>query len=53
MEPDLSTRATSREHLLRLEIRALEERDRAGYSKLPQQKDEARMWEAEAIWPEE
>jgi metal-responsive CopG/Arc/MetJ family transcriptional regulator len=46
-------RAALREHLLRLEARAMEERDRAGYLKLPQQRDEARAWEAEAAWPAE
>jgi metal-responsive CopG/Arc/MetJ family transcriptional regulator len=42
-----------REHLRRLEVRALEERDRAGYSRQPQQRDEVQTWEAEAAWPEE
>ena len=46
-------REALREHLRRLEIRAMEERDRAGYLKLPQQLDEARAWEAEAAWPAE
>jgi metal-responsive CopG/Arc/MetJ family transcriptional regulator len=38
-----------REHLLQLERRALEDRDRQGYSRKPQ---EASPWEAEAAWPE-
>lgn len=42
-----------REHLRRLAIRDLEERDRAGYSKQRQARDEARVWEAEAVWPAE
>jgi metal-responsive CopG/Arc/MetJ family transcriptional regulator len=42
-----------REHLQRLEIRAREERDRAGYLKQPQARDETLAWEAEAAWPEE
>ena len=42
-----------REHLQRLEIRALEERDRAGYSKQPRAQDESLLWEAEAAWPAE
>jgi metal-responsive CopG/Arc/MetJ family transcriptional regulator len=46
-------RAALREHLRRLEVRALEERDCAGYSKLPQERDEAHPWEAEAAWPAE
>jgi len=41
-----------REHLRRLEIRSLEERDREGYLRQPQNKDELRLWEAEAVWPE-
>ena len=36
-----------REHLRRLEVRALEERDREGYSRKPQSVHEARL-EAEA-----
>jgi metal-responsive CopG/Arc/MetJ family transcriptional regulator len=46
-------REALREHLRRLEIRALEARDRAGYTKMPQQRDEVQAWEAEAAWPEE
>lgn len=46
-------REALREHLRRLEVRAMEERDRAGYLRLPQQPDEAQAWEAEAVWPEE
>ena len=42
-----------REHLRRLEIRALEERDRDGYAKEPQMHAEALVWEAEAAWPGE
>jgi metal-responsive CopG/Arc/MetJ family transcriptional regulator len=42
-----------REHLRRLTIRDLEERDRAGYSKKRQTRDEASSWEAEAVWPPE
>lgn len=41
-----------REHLRRLEIQALEQRDRDGYAKAPP-RDEARVWEAEAAWPSE
>jgi metal-responsive CopG/Arc/MetJ family transcriptional regulator len=40
-----------REHLQKLEIRALEERDRAGYAKHPQAEGDAEFWEAEAAWP--
>jgi len=46
-------REALREHLRRLEIRAMEERDRVGYSRLPQQRDEMRAWELEAVWPAE
>jgi metal-responsive CopG/Arc/MetJ family transcriptional regulator len=42
-----------REHLRRLEIRALEERDRQGYLRRPEVPDESRVWEAEAAWPAE
>jgi metal-responsive CopG/Arc/MetJ family transcriptional regulator len=42
-----------REHLRRLEIRALEERDREGYSRQARAQDESRGWEAEAAWPAE
>jgi metal-responsive CopG/Arc/MetJ family transcriptional regulator len=40
-----------REHLRRLEIREKEERDRAGYARKPQERDEVIAWEAEAAWP--
>jgi metal-responsive CopG/Arc/MetJ family transcriptional regulator len=40
-----------REHLRRLAIRELEERDRAGYSSRRQANDESSAWEAEAVWP--
>ncbi len=42
-----------REHLRRLEIRDREERDRAGYSKQRQSRDEVSAWEAESVWPAE
>ncbi len=41
-----------REHLQRLEVRILEERDRQGYTKKPAS-DEFTKWEAEAAWPAE
>jgi metal-responsive CopG/Arc/MetJ family transcriptional regulator len=46
-------REALREHLRRLEMRAREERDRAGYSPRPQVQDESHLWEAEAAWPAE
>ena len=42
-----------REHLQRLEVSALEERDRQGYSKQAQASSESGAWEAEAAWPPE
>jgi len=41
-----------REHLLQLELRASEERDRQGYSRQSQSETETRAWESEATWPE-
>jgi hypothetical protein len=35
------------------ELAALEERDRQGYTKQPQQLDEILEWEREAAWPAE
>jgi metal-responsive CopG/Arc/MetJ family transcriptional regulator len=46
-------REALREHLRRLEVRALEARDREGYMRYPQDVEEARRWEAEAVWPVE
>jgi metal-responsive CopG/Arc/MetJ family transcriptional regulator len=42
-----------REHLRRLAIRDREERDRAGYSRVRQNGNDASVWEAEAVWPAE
>ena len=42
-----------REHLRGLQLRASEERDRAGYLRQAQAEAEARDWESEATWPEE
>lgn len=42
-----------REHLRRVELRALEERDRAGYAKHAPALGDPRGWEAEAVWPGE
>jgi hypothetical protein len=39
-----------REHLRRLHLRTLEERDRHGYETVPQDAELAR-WESEAAWP--
>jgi metal-responsive CopG/Arc/MetJ family transcriptional regulator len=39
-----------REYLQRLDLRAKQERDREGYLKHPQTRDESHMWEGEAAW---
>ena len=41
---------TPQGRLRRLELQACEERDRRGYVKLPQQREEAHLWEAEEAW---
>lgn len=42
-----------RAHLRRLEIAALEDRDRQGYLHHPSAPQDANAWEAEAVWPQE
>ena len=42
-----------REHLRRLEVSALEARDRDGYVRKPRAIDESLLWEGEAAWPDE
>ena len=42
-----------RQHLLRLEIRTREQRDREGYARQPHAHDESLIWETEAAWPAE
>ncbi len=42
-----------REHLRRMEIRALEEQERAAYARLPQTESELLSWDPGAVWPEE
>lgn len=46
-------REALKEHLLRLEVRSKEDRDRQGYAKRPQVRNESEIWEAEAAWPAE
>jgi metal-responsive CopG/Arc/MetJ family transcriptional regulator len=46
-------REALREHLRKLEIAALEERDREGYRKHPEDLAEVLGWEQVATWPEE
>jgi metal-responsive CopG/Arc/MetJ family transcriptional regulator len=46
-------REALRQHLRRLSIREMEERDRQGYLERPQNRSESQAWEAEAAWPEE
>lgn len=41
------------EHLKRLHLRDLEERDRRGYRAKPQREEEFRPWEEVAAWPED
>ncbi len=41
------------EYLRKLDLKAKEERDRAGYAMQPAGRDEALIWEAEAAWPPE
>lgn len=42
-----------REHLRKLQVREMEQRDRDGYTKQPQMDQESLRWEAEAVWPAE
>jgi metal-responsive CopG/Arc/MetJ family transcriptional regulator len=42
-----------REHLRRLAVQSMEERDRAGYSERPPALDESALWESEAVWLKE
>jgi metal-responsive CopG/Arc/MetJ family transcriptional regulator len=46
-------REALRQHLRRLEILALEQREREGYLRQPEDAVDARMWAAEAVWPPE
>jgi len=46
-------REALREHLKRIEVRNNEERDREGYARQPQARDESPLWEAEVAWPAE
>jgi len=41
------------EHLKRLHLRDMEERDRRGYRAKPQSKEEYRPWEDVAAWPKD
>lgn len=41
------------EHLKRLHMAELEERDRRGYQGQPQRLEEFRPWEETAVWPED
>lgn len=41
------------EHLKRLHVWELEERDRRGYEVKPQRVEESRRWEEIAAWPED
>ena len=46
-------RQALQEHLKRLRVLDLEERDRRGYRARPQRIEEYRGWEEIAVWPEE
>jgi metal-responsive CopG/Arc/MetJ family transcriptional regulator len=46
-------REALRAHLRRLELAALEDRDRQGYTRRPSAPSDAHAWEAEAAWPQE
>lgn len=46
-------REALREHLRRMEIRAMEEQEREAYRKQPQMAREIRAWEEAAAWPAE
>jgi metal-responsive CopG/Arc/MetJ family transcriptional regulator len=41
------------EHLRRLRVLELEERDRRGYQARPQQSEESLSWEEAAAWPKD
>jgi metal-responsive CopG/Arc/MetJ family transcriptional regulator len=42
-----------REHLRKLEVHAMEERERQGYLGKPQNPADFQAWEKEAVWPDE
>jgi len=42
-----------RAHLRKLHIRALEDQERAAYTRQPASLEESLMWEGEAAWPAE
>lgn len=46
-------RQALKEHLQRLAVRDLEERDARGYRAKPQRKEEFEPWEDAAVWPEQ
>jgi metal-responsive CopG/Arc/MetJ family transcriptional regulator len=46
-------RRALREHLERLRVADLEDRDRRGYQVQPQRVEEYRLWEEAAAWPDE
>jgi hypothetical protein len=46
-------RLALREHLKRLHILELEQRDRRGYQAQPQKKADIKAWENAAAWPED
>jgi metal-responsive CopG/Arc/MetJ family transcriptional regulator len=46
-------RQALQEHLKRLHVLELEQRDRRGYTAQPQREEEYRAWEEVAVWPQD
>jgi len=46
-------REALRAHLTRIDIQAKEARERAGYKRVPDSRQEAAEWEIESAWPRE
>ena len=53
VDRDVKGSSLPHKHLRRPEVRASEERDRDGYYRQPQARNEPFDWEAEAVWPAE
>ncbi len=52
MDRSARSRNALQEHLRRVHVLDLEERDRRGYQAQPQRIEEYRTWEEAAAWPE-
>jgi metal-responsive CopG/Arc/MetJ family transcriptional regulator len=46
-------REAAREHLKRLHVKDMEERERKAYEAHPQTDEEIFLWEREAVWPDD